>query len=101
MAGGSKASQLKGTGKPNSTKLFRRHSILKLKELNINLVNIYGPPNTLQQLFEETLEKCQEILEEETSKVKTIVALRDYNFPFIQWPAGRINTVECPNMHHL
>ena len=64
--------------------------ILEFKELNIVLINIYRPPNTPQQLFEETLNKCQESLEEETNQKRSILALGDYNFPFIKWPSRRI-----------
>ena len=64
--------------------------ILEVKELNVNIINIYRPPNTPQQLFEETLNKCQETLEEETNQIKSILALGDYNFPFIKWPSRTI-----------
>ena len=67
--------------------------ILEVKELGLTLVNIYRPPNSPSQLFEETLEKCQtsidEIMESE-SKSKTLLVVGDFNFPFIKWPNKKI-----------
>ena len=62
--------------------------VLEIRELELLLINIYRPPNSPKQLFEETLTRCQEIIfdviEKESSKAKTILALGDYNFPFIK-----------------
>ena len=67
---------------------------IEIKELELTLVNIYRPPKTPRQLFYETLERTQKIIDEtvdnENSKSKTILALGDYNFPFIKWPNKRI-----------
>ena len=68
--------------------------VLELKELELLIVNIYRPPNTPMQLFEETIRDCQKVIEEvmenEEIKSKTIMAVGDYNFPFIQWPSKQI-----------
>ena len=53
------------------------------------LINIYRPPNTPQQLFEDTLNRCQEVIEEAGNN-KTLLALGDFNFPFIKWPSRQI-----------
>ena len=62
--------------------------MLELKELELLLVNVYRPPNAPKDLFEEILQKCQDvidkIMESEIEKYKTVCAVGDYNFPFIQ-----------------
>ena len=62
--------------------------VLELKELELLLVNVYRPPNAPKDLFEEILQKCQDvidkIMESEIEKCKTVCAVGDYNFPFIQ-----------------
>ena len=67
---------------------------LEIKELELLLVNVYRPPNAPTQLFEDTLSKCQDVinlvLEKEDIKSKNILAVGDFNFPFIQWPEKRI-----------
>ena len=49
------------------------------------------PPNSPLQLFQDTLEKVQEAiddgLEKENRKAKTVMAVGDFNFPFISWPS--------------
>jgi endonuclease/exonuclease/phosphatase family metal-dependent hydrolase len=70
--------------------------VLEIRELELLLINIYRPPSTPKQLFEETLEKIQKVIEEEAekdeskSKSKTLLALGDFNFPFLKWPSKRI-----------
>ena len=63
--------------------------VLEIKQLDMFLVNIYRPPNSPQQLFEDTLQKCQDIIEK-AGEAKTLLALGDFNFPFIQWPRKKI-----------
>ena len=70
--------------------------ILEIKEMDLLLINIYRPPSATKQLFQEVLEKCQqaidEVLENEKNRTLTLLAVGDYNFPFIQWPSRRIYT---------
>ena len=37
--------------------------IIEIKELNLLIVNIYRPPNAPKELFEDTLKKCQEVID--------------------------------------
>ena len=62
---------------------FCESQIIEIKELDLILITIYRPPHSPQQLFEDTINKCQEVIEE-VGATKTILALGDYNFPFIQ-----------------
>ena len=68
--------------------------LLEIKELELLLTNIYRPPNAPIQLFEETIKKCQEVIDEIMEKgdikAKTLLAMGDFNFPFIQWPNKQI-----------
>ena len=72
--------------------------VLEIKELELLLINIYRPPNSIKELFEDTLNRCQEIIdqvmEKEDIKSKNLLAVGDYNFPFIQWPSRRIYSRE-------
>ena len=72
--------------------------VIEVIELEMLLINIYRPPNSPKQLFEEVLDRCQMALEEvilkEATKTKTILMLGDYNFPFIRWPCKTIYTRE-------
>ena len=45
-------------------------------------------------MFEETLKKCQEVIESDDEKAKTICAVGDFNFSFIQWPSKTIYSRE-------
>ena len=67
---------------------FCESQVIELKELDLILVNIYRPPNSPFQLFQDTLEKVQEAINEDSTK--TLLATGDYNFPFISWPSKRI-----------
>ena len=62
------------------------------------MINIYRPPSAPIQLFEETITRCQEIIEEvmekEVIKSKTLLAMGDFVFPFIQWPSKQIYSRE-------
>ena len=77
--------------------------MLEIKELEILLINCYRPPGAPLQLFEETLAKCQETInkvdENVQNKIKTILALGDFNFPFIQWPSSKIYNREQEPEH--
>jgi exonuclease III len=68
--------------------------VLEIRELELLLINIYRPPSAPKQLFEDILNRCQEIIteviEKENTKAKTILGVGDYNFPFIKWPSNRI-----------
>ena len=63
--------------------------VMEIKELELILINIYRPPHSPQQLFEDTIKKCQDVIDE-VGASKTLLALGDYNFPFIQWPSRQI-----------
>ena len=67
--------------------------MLNIKELGLILTNCYRPPGSPLQLFEEILNKCQDSIEKET-KSKILLVLRDFNFPFIEWPSGKIYSRE-------
>ena len=61
--------------------------LLDIKELGVILINCYRPPSTPIQLFQETLDKCQEAIDdliEKEAKSKILLVLGDYNFPFIK-----------------
>ena len=72
--------------------------VFEVKELELLLINIYRPPNSPLQLFQDTIEKVQETIEEviekENNKTKTILAIGDFNFPFIKWPSKTIYSRE-------
>ena len=67
---------------------------MEIKELELLLINIYRPPHATKQLFQETLQICQdaidEVMEKEEGKTKTLMAVGNFNFPFIQWPSRKI-----------
>ena len=69
---------------------FCESQILEIKELELVLINIYRPPKSPLNLFQDTIEKVQEAIDEihekENNKSKMILATGDYNFPFIKWP---------------
>ena len=67
--------------------------VLEIKELEMLLLNIYRPPSSPKQLFQEVLDRCQEAVEE-VARAKTILMVGDYNFPFIRWPSKLINARE-------
>ena len=75
---------------------FCESQVLEVKELELILINIYRPPKSPKETFKETLEKCQESIDEVMDKLenksRTLLALGDYNFPFIKWPSRRIYT---------
>ena len=68
--------------------------VLEIRELELLLINIYRPPSAPKQLFEDILNRCQEIIieviEKENTKAKTTFGFGDYNFPLIKWPSNRI-----------
>ena len=69
--------------------------IVEIKELELILITVWRPPNSPKQLFQETLDKCQEIINSEIEnetvhKSRTLLVLGDFNFPFIKWPNKRI-----------
>ena len=71
--------------------------MLDIKELGVILINCYRLPSTPIQLFEETLAKCQEAIDdliEKEVKSKILLCLGDFNFPFIEWPRGRMYSRE-------
>ena len=77
---------------------FCESQILEIKELELVLINIYRPPKSPLNLFQDTIEKVQEAIDEihekENNKSKMILATGDYNFPFIKWPCRSIYTRE-------
>ena len=77
---------------------FCESQVLEFKELDLILVNIYRPPNSPFQLFQDTLNKVQEAINEVSEKdmkaAKTLMVTGDYNFPFISWPSKQIYSRE-------
>ena len=72
---------------------FCESQALDIKELDLIIINIYRPPKSPLQLFQETLDITQVIVDriiENKCKSRTLLVVGDYNFPFIKWPNTRI-----------
>ena len=67
--------------------------VLKIKQLNQIVINIYRPPDATIEEFRETLEKVQTTIDElfeKDPKTKEMLCLGDFNFNFIKWPSRKI-----------
>ena len=77
---------------------FCESQVIELQELDLILVNIYRPPNSPMHLFQDTLNRVQEAINEASEKdkkvAKTLLVTGDYNFPFICWPSKQIYSRE-------
>ena len=67
--------------------------VVKVKTLNLILICVYRPPNSTLGAFEEALEVCQKAINDVTDddpKVKDVLVVGDFNFPFISWQKKEI-----------
>jgi len=64
--------------------------IVKATKLNLVLITVYRPPNCPKEAFQETINKCNEIIKHQALPTPDIILLGDFNFPHMKWPSGKI-----------
>ena len=66
---------------------------VKIKTLETLLLCTYRPPDASFEEFKETLEQCEQAIDEtmkENSKIRNLLYFGDFNFPNISWPEGNV-----------
>ena len=74
--------------------------IIKVKTLNLLVINVYRPPNCTLEKFEETIEVCQKAINdvsEKDPKIRDILQFGDYNLKCISWPNKKIYVKNVEN----
>ena len=58
---------------------------LFIKKLNLEVIVVYRPPNTTQDLFKDIIDRINYILEHLPSPDTEVFLLGDFNFPHVNW----------------
>ena len=72
---------------------YKKSTLIKIHQINTMLINVYRPPDCKAMKFSQVIETIKSILnntELNDTSAPSILMVGDFNFPFIQWPQGKI-----------